>query len=148
MSVQGQFRILGARNLPGRLIARLLRMPRPRPQSQVTLSIRPEDGREEWVRLFDGDRMTTIQTSNTRGEMVEWFAGMGLRFRLRVAEGGLRYEQVGASLGTPWLRFPRWLSPHVVAMETPEGPNRVEIHVRVNVPILGRIVGYEGHLNV
>ncbi len=61
----------------------------------------------------------------------------------------LAYETTSGALCLGPLRvpLPRWFRPHVRALERPTGDcNQVDVFVEVSLPLLGRLIAYEGKL--
>jgi hypothetical protein len=75
----------------------------------------------------------------------ESFGLSRLRFRLAASPQGLEMQLVGLRfLGLLCLR---WLMPRVVAWEHGDG-QRLHFEVSAEVPGLGRVAGYRGHLDL
>ena len=147
--MQGHLRIEHGRHLVARLVARLLRLPRASASADTRLIVTPRAGGEEWVRLFDRRRLTTWQRRSGASELAERFGLLEFRFRLYAsAVGGLVYVQRDAALrlGPFRVRIPASWAPRVEARESPAGPGRVEIVVRVALPLVGPLITYEGFM--
>jgi hypothetical protein len=72
-----------------------------------------------------------------------------MRFRLAVIGGALSYETVSAALrfGSLCLPLPHWLSPCVTAWEIAvDDMNQIHVSVDVTLPLLGRLIAYDGML--
>jgi hypothetical protein len=129
------------------VLARLLRLPPEAEAVNTQLVIRACGDGEEWHRTFGSHLMLTRQSAAARRELDERFGMMGLRFRLEVVDGGLVYHQLRAALFLGRLRIPlpHWLAPRVRAWESPaDSPDQVHVAVEVVVPLLGRLISYEG----
>ena len=144
----GTFRVLPPANWLGRVFARWLRLPAPGEAVRVRLSVKVDGDRECWTRTFDRQPLVTRQHRDRHGRMIEQFAGLELRVQLRVQDGGLIYEQVGAALFRGWLRLPGFLAPRVVGSEMPDGAVAVRVSVRVAMPLVGLLIAYDGRLRV
>src|SRR5205823_14073109 len=132
----------------GRLLARSLRLPKPSEAVSVRLFVQPTSNGETWRREFDGQSLVTFQSRDRQGLLLERFAGVEVRVRLHVENGGLVYNQVGAALWRGWVPLPNFLAPRVVGSEMPDGPDGVRVSVRVTMPLVGLLIAYEGRLNV
>lgn len=148
ISRTGVFRIEAAKNWFGRLLARVLRLPKPSPAASVRLIVQPTANGETWRREFDGHPLVTFQSRDRQGRLLERFAGLEIRVRLAVENGGLVYHQVGAALWRGLVPLPACLAPCVVGSEMPDGPDAVRVNVRVTMPLIGLLIAYEGRLNV
>ena len=148
----GDFRVSRGTSLWAKILLSILRLPPENADTQVELIVRPEGESETWLRLFDGQAVTTVQWESGDGELSERFGEVEFRFRLSFADHTIHYRQVGAILHValpffPAIRLPRWASPQVAAWET-VGASDVETRVRVEVsaPLAGRLFSYEGKL--
>lgn len=148
ISRTGVFRIEAANNWFGRLLARSLRLPKPSPAANVRLIVQPTADGETWRREFNGHSLLTFQSRDRQGRLLERFAGLEIRLRLTVENGGLIYHQVGAALWRGLVPLPAFLAPRVVGSEMPDGPDAVRVNVRVTMPLIGLLIAYEGRLNV
>jgi hypothetical protein len=145
--LRGHLRIEHGRHLAARLVAWLLRLPRASASADTRLIVTPRAGGEDWVRIFDRRRLTTWQERSGASELAERFGILEFRFRLEAsAVGGLVYVQRDAALrlGPLRVRIPASWAPRVEARESPAGPGRVEILVRVALPVVGPLITYEG----
>lgn len=123
-------------------------MPPATDAAKTRLVITPFGRGERWVRSFDGRVLTTTQREASEGGLIERFGLLELRFRLRVHEGALVYEQAGAALRF-WalsVPLPRWMAPCVAAREEAVGPDVTHVHVAVDLPVIGPLISYEGHI--
>jgi hypothetical protein len=113
----------------------------------TNLVISPHGAAETWARTFDGRPLVTTQRAVDTGVLVECFRAFELRFQLRVHNGALLYEQIGATLRF-WKRslpLPSWLAPRVHAREDRNAlGDRVDISVRITLPFTGLLILYEG----
>src|SRR5262249_4658793 len=134
--------------LLSRFLARLLRLPLPAEAVGTRLRVSPSRDAERWFRAFGGRRLVTMQRER-RGLLAERFGVLEFLYRLQVVEQGLEYDQkvVALALGPFLLRLPFWLSPRVVARESPgKGPHHTQVDVRVTHPLLGLLLAYKGQL--
>ncbi len=107
----GVFRIEAAKNWFGRSLACTLRLPKPSQAANVRLLVQPTADGEMWRREFDGHTLVTFQSRDRQGCLVERFAGVEIRVRLHVENGGLVYHQVGAALWRGWVPLPAFSLP-------------------------------------
>ena len=107
------------------------------------------DGGEEWRRTFAGRPLVSMQSGRPDGLLGERMGPLETRFRLTVVDGALLYQAAGAALCLGRLRvpLPRWFSPRTTASERPaDEPDRIDVSVEVRLPLLGRLIAYEGRL--
>jgi hypothetical protein len=117
----------------------------------IQLVVTPQGDAEEWRRTFAGQPLVSLQSARADGLLRERMGRVETRFQLKVVEGVLIYESVGAAfcLGRLRLRLPRWLSPRVTASERPVGEGELlDVSVEVRLPLLGRLIAYEGKLTL
>jgi hypothetical protein len=145
---RGTFRVEHGPRRLSRLLARCARLPPPAEAVDARLLIVEDAGRESWQRSFGGRPFHTTQWLDAAGQLVERSGAIEIHFRLRVIGGGLRYEQIGASLCLRSIRLtlPRWLAPHVEASEEPLDARRVRVRVSVKLPFAGLLIAYEGEV--
>jgi uncharacterized protein DUF4166 len=146
----GLLRVEYGQSAVARLLARVLRLPRPSAAADTRLVVTARAGGEEWERTFDGLRFVTRQDNADDFELAERFGVLEFRFRLDVTDGSLVYVQRRVSLrcGRFRLRIPAAWAPRVEAREDPAGPARVNIHVRVVLPGVGLLMTYGGVVHV
>lgn len=147
--MHGRLRIERGRRLSARFAAWLLRLPRASASAETRLVVTPRAGGEDWVRTFDRRRLTTWQQRSGTSELAERFGLLEFRFRLDPSDrGGLAYVQRDAALrlGPLRLHIPASWAPRVEALERPAGTDRVEIAVRVDLPVIGPLIAYEGFM--
>jgi hypothetical protein len=148
VQARGVFRIRHGSSPLARLLARLMRLPLPGEFVDVRLSVTPGPNGEEWRRIFAGRPLITFQTRRDN-RLVERLGIVEIRFHLTVARGELIYESTGAALcaGSLRIRLPHRLAPRVAACEKPGGAEgRIAVSVDVSLPVLGRLIAYEGTL--
>ena len=142
----GRARVAGASNPVGKLVARIFGFPRPADDIAVTVTLAREDGVETWTRSFAG---STFQSKQQEGEgryaglIVERFGLTG--FGMAVVVEGCRLGLVLRRWDILGLPMPRWLMPHVTAGEHADD-GRFHFLVDIALPVLGRLVRYEGWL--
>lgn len=137
---RGTFRVSRGSGWLRNAIATLMGMPRAGVEVPVRLRVVPEGDRERWIRDFDGHPIETVEWS--RGEILMERSGPVCFSCALVLDGSrLRYEFRRAWFaGIP---IPRRLSPDVESY-VDAGEAGWHVVVRVRVPLLGELVGYEG----
>ena len=137
----------------GGVVARVarwaVRLPSPGTACETRLVIVAEADAERWTRTFRDWTLVTTQRGLPDGRLAERFGIVELRFRLRVTDGALTYEQSDAAMafGRWRVPIPRWLSPRVEARERrAEHGDGSHVRVVVRTPIVGVLLAYEGEL--
>jgi hypothetical protein len=146
MQAAGSFRIHHGDRRLARWLVWLLRMPAEGQAVKTRLVISAHGESEEWRRTF-GDRLLVTRQRAVGAEMAESFGWMEIRFRLDAIDGGIIYHQTQAafSLGRSRVPLPVRLAPRVAAWEKPDDvPGQVRVRVEVVLPLLGRLITYEG----
>jgi hypothetical protein len=145
----GRFRIAHGRTRLARLIAHWLRLPPASDSAETRLIIRSTAAGEQWIRSFS-DRCLESRQYESRGELVEQFGVLELRFRIEADHGSLVYRQVAAALvfGSFRLRLPPLCAPNVNAREDPAGERRIHVSVRVRFPPVGSVLAYDGTIDI
>jgi hypothetical protein len=143
---RGSFRVRHGSGHLTRLIARLLRLPRPCDAAETRLIVTSHGDVEQWLRAFDDRRLNTRQYQSGEGELAERVGALEFRFRLDASDGSLLYRQheVALMLGTFRLRLPAGWAPRVEAREDSAGAQQVRVRVLVSIPALGPVLTYEG----
>ena len=150
MRAHGRLRIRHGGHALARILARVLRLPRPDAAAETQLTVTARPGGERWQRTFNGRGFTTQQYESNASGLAERYGVLEFRFRLEASEGSLLYVQREAALiaGTVRVRLPGLLAPHVAAREDPVGLNRVNVDVRVTLPWIGLLMAYDGPIEV
>ncbi len=143
----GTFRVTRGSNIAARLLAWLARLPAECDAVDLKLTVTPTGSREEWKRAFGPQLLVSMQWTQADGLLTEHMGPNELRFQLDVADGTLFYltKAVALRLGPCRLWLPSFLAPQVTASEKPQG-NGVQVSVEVRLPLLGRLITYEGTL--
>src|SRR5262249_24081788 len=132
-----------------RTMARLARLPAAGEAVDVRLQVTAQEEGEEGRRTFAGRPLVSMQYDRGAGLLVERLGTMEMLLRLEVVGGAFRYQTVSAALrlGSLRIRLPYRLSPYVTAWEKAVGDtNQIHVSVDVTLPLLGRLVGYDGIL--
>jgi hypothetical protein len=129
-----------------RCLAWLAGLPREADAVPVHLTVTPTGTTEEWRRLFDGTPFVSWQWLEG-DRLIERIGVSESQIEFDVAQGELHYrtKRFRLSLGFLRLPLPAWLGPSVTAWEKADG-DRLHIHVEVRLPLLGRLICYEGTL--
>jgi hypothetical protein len=100
---------------------------------------------ERWERRFGKSEFSTDQRAGGDGRLLERFGLLDLSLALRVEDGSLVYEPVGAGLRLfgVVIPVPRWLSPRVAGRVSAEG-DEARVHVQVVAPLFGSLISYSG----
>ena len=145
----GVFRVRHGNNRLARALARLGRLPAAGEAVDVWLQITAREGAEEWRRTFAGRPLVSAQSDRGAGLLVERMGIVETGFRLEVGGGALKYQTVSVALRLGSLRvpLPYWLSPCFTAWEKAvDDTNQIRVSVDVTVPLLGRLIAYDGIL--
>jgi hypothetical protein len=142
----GTFRVRRGTNRLARLLAWLACLPAECDSVDLQLVVTPMGDTEEWRRHFGGRPFATIQGARG-GLLIERTGLTELWFELDVVDGALRYQSTRSALRLAFVRvpLPSWLSPRVQASET-QMAGMVSVSVEVWLPLLGRLIAYEGTL--
>lgn len=128
-----------------RFICKALNLPRNVSDAPLSFTLVREGEDEIWLRDFDGNElMSRISPHAERPDLIhERFGPLTFDLSLTVTDGRLNYEiQDMRYLG---LRVPRRLWPKAQAAEHAEG-NAFHFFVEINLPIIGRLIRYQGWL--
>jgi hypothetical protein len=143
---RGALSVRGGRSAAARLVAALLRLPRPGEGVPVRLVVTPAVDGCCWRRTFGSQTLLTRQFR--RGDwLVERFGILDLCFALIVEKGRIRYRQTAAALCVGRLRLPlpRLLMPVVAADAwVVDGESEMRIEIRVSAPLVGTVLEYGG----
>jgi hypothetical protein len=130
-------------------MARLARLPAAGEAVDVRLQVTAQEEGEEWRRTFAGRPLVSMQSARGAGLLVERLGIMEMLMRLEVVGGALSYQTVSAAmrLGPLRIPLPYRLSLHVTAWERSVGDtNQIHVTVDVTLPLLGRLIAYDGIL--
>lgn len=131
--------------LAGRLLLRLLGLPRPGEDLEARILLEPSGEGERWHRRFGRDSFSSRVTPDrqTPGRIIETMGGVSAVIALQTIPDGLRWEVTSLSfLGVP---LPRAIAPKTQATERQiDGRYRFEVSIRL--PLLGPLISYQGWL--
>lgn len=145
----GKIGLIGfARVMRGGIAASLFAdaMNLPAAAERVTISVEGEHlpDRMIWNRQF-GDRQFRSCFTLDRGRMIESLGPFRLRLRLEARDRRLHYVLEHVTLfGLP---VPRFLAPQLEAWEG-EREGRYDFALEVRLPVIGRLIRYEGLLDL
>lgn len=144
----GRADIVRGRNPLTRLVAALFRFPAAGRDVPVEVEFTTDAaGTQTWRRSFAGRQMVSRQFRGTgRDErlLVERFGPFTFGLTLALRDGQLHLIARQWRLGP--LPLPRWLLPTGDSHEA-EVDGRFRFHVEIALPILGRVVSYQGWLD-
>lgn len=148
-SRRGRFRVAHGTSWLARRMAQWSRLPAAVEDVETCLEIIAEGQTERWLRRFGSNDFTTRQWEGKNRLLTEQFGEWELAFKLCAVDGKLLYEQRGAKLSLCGVRIavPRMCAPLVVASEMSDG-ERVLVSVVVTLPLVGRLISYEGYLEM
>jgi len=148
---QGRLRITHGGHPVARLLAQALRLPPATDSADTRLTVSARSGCEHWDRSFDDRRIRTVQCGSDAGELTERLFGVvEFRFLLEVRDASLLYVQRTAAFACWHVRvpIPAACAPRVEAREDPAGSKRIQVEVRVVLPVIGLLISYAGIIEV
>lgn len=135
--------IEGGSNALARLCARIAGLPKPRRDVATTVTFATDAKGETWRRDFGGARMAS-RLSFRNGLLRERLGPLQFRYVLHAGEGAIWWQVVGVRV-LGMLPLPaRWFDG--VRCREREADGRYEFLVEAALPLLGRILHYEGWL--
>jgi hypothetical protein len=140
----GKCRVAGPENFIGELVARFMGMPEAAYEGDFFFELDASPEKEEWRRKFKGREMVT-RMGIANGVLVEQVGPLELRYSLSVNQGRLAMHI--AQINWKNITLPRFMHPSIIAEEAGEN-DRMHFKVEARMPLIGRVVAYEGHLLV
>ena len=132
------------------VVAALLRLPRTDGATAVALRVHVLGEEEQWSRWFGGRPVHSRQRVEDDA-LTERFGGLLMRFAVTANRGELRIASVGTRVmvGQYSVRLPSLVAPrvHAVAAAGPSVGPSVMVRVEICVPLVGRLLTYEGVLD-
>jgi hypothetical protein len=131
-----------------RALRRLLRLPAPGTRLPLSVVFETRDDREILSRHYPGATLTTLQMAAGRsgsGLLCEKFGPFSLIIQLEARSHSLAFTLI--DLRCFGFSVPRWLRPKLTARESADD-GRYHFFVRIDVPGLGRLIQYQGCLDV
>jgi uncharacterized protein DUF4166 len=149
MHARGRMQIEHGVHPFARLLAWMLRLPRPSVACDTRLIVTALGDEERWERTFNDRRIQTRQYI-CDDTLAERFGVLEFRFRLEASDGSLVYVQRDAALLClpVRVRIPMVWAPHIEAREDPAGPRRIQVGVRVALPGVGLLIAYSGLVEI
>jgi hypothetical protein len=130
------------RSLPSRMVATLFGLPPAGRDQALEVTFLPDGDTELWTRRF-GDAVFRSMQYKRDGLLRERVGPSTFVFALETSADGMALKLKGVRfLGVP---LPRFLAPTVFTFES-ERDGRYRFEVEASLPLLGRIVRYEGWL--
>lgn len=127
-----------------RVLAAALGTPRGASRGPIRFELTAQTALETWTRHFPSQTMTS-RLRPVRGRIEEHLGAARLTFQLVASRDGLSMQLIGLRfLGLP---CPAWMMPRVVAEEHGDG-DRLHFHITADLPLVGRVAGYQGHLEL
>lgn len=142
---QGAAAVMGATNPVGRVLARLLGLPPEGSNVPFRVLIEARQGREHTTRWFGETALRSVRRVAGEGLIEERLGPLRLRLAPVYGSAGLEMTTVGGRLGR--LPLPRGLLPRLTLTEQPE-PRRLRLDGDLRLPVIGRIFGYRGWLEL
>lgn len=124
------------------IAAQVLRLPSAGKKVPLRLQVIPEDGKEIWIRHFDGQSLKTIQWQDG-SYLVEKAGPLQFVFQLAADEHGLTFHPHPNRIGG--IQVPECISLRVSANARSLG-NCWNIEVIITAPLLGTITTYKGEV--
>lgn len=138
----GTTQVIRGRNALAVLIAKFFRFPSSGSNLSAHVHMREENGVETWNRNFDGQRFAS-RLSQMENLLYERFGPFKFAMELRRTKDGLSMHIYKAYCFG--IRFPLALAPKIEAKEF-EAENKFHFYVDIALPIVGRIILYQGNL--
>lgn len=143
---RGMADVEGATNLPVRWLRHLLGLPEPGPQQPLEVTIERHGTREIWTRRFAGKQMCSVLDRVTDSPLLSERLGLiTLRFELLRDDKVIDWQLRGVQMfGLP---LPRTLFGELLSRSGARD-GRYAFHIDTRLPLLGRLVAYQGWLEI
>jgi hypothetical protein len=139
---RGRADVERGRSLAARMVATLFRLPPAGRDQPLEVTFTPDGGTELWTRRF-GDAVFRSVQYERRGLLNEQVGPSIFVFALVTSPDGMALQLKAVRFsGVP---LPRLLAPAVATFESERG-GRYHFEVEASLPLIGRIVRYEGWL--
>lgn len=145
-SFQGRCTITRGLNIPAQVIATLFNFPRACPNIDLNITVTRRGETEQWQRHFGSHPMQTAQMAGRgkyEGCIIERFGPARIYLKLVVIDAELHL--ITAAWSILGIKLPLFLAPSGTTYEH-GSDHRYNFHVDVTLPIIGRLVKYEGWL--
>lgn len=146
-SASGRAKVTRGNWLAG-LAADLIGFPKASEDIAITTRFDKHDGWETWTRTFGAHSFSSVQSEGADQNqylLLEHFGPLAVAMALVVESGKLRI--VLRRWSVFGVSFPLWLGPRSDAYESVED-GRFRFHVDIRHPLIGRIIKYEGCLEM
>ena len=146
LQLHGHASIVRGSALLARFAARVFGLPRAAPKVPVTVTFERTPEGEKWTRDFGGQRFsTTLFAGKGRHERLLCERFGPLTFAMALVVDGDRLQLMMRGWRVFGVPLPRALAPRGSTWEF-ESNGCFRFHVEIDVPLIGRIVAYEGYL--
>lgn len=141
----GEVDVEGAANWVGSVIAWVFGFPRSGRTHKAAVTIEREGDGEVWIRRFgDSEFRSHVSAGKKPDTLVERFGAMAFDMNVGADAGGFQFVVTGGrALGIP---LPRALLPSTRAGGSVDEQGRYRFDVLIELPFVGRLVGYRGWL--
>ena len=139
----GEVDVEGAANWIGRLVARVFSFPRPGEDLPAEVTIERDGDGEVWIRRFGGREFRSYLNA-ANGMLTERFGAITFDLDARADKRGFSLMIEQARIGG--LNLPRFLTPNTSASADLDREGRYRFDVTIELPYIGRLVGYTGWL--
>ena len=139
---EGKLCVKRADGLVRSAIANAFRLPPSSDSIAVRLTVTCDGDREVWVRDFGGRELASVQWEED-GFLVEQVSSVRFVFNLVPDRRGLAYELRECRFGA--IAVPHALAPRVFTT-TSGSDSGWHLSMRMEVPVLGRLLEYEGNM--
>lgn len=141
----GEVEVEPAANWVGALIARIFGFPRSDRTHKASVVIEREGDGEVWIRRFgDSEFRSHLTRGKTSDTLIERFGLLSFDINVTTDAGGFQFLVTGARIfGVP---LPRAILPTTRAGGSVDDKGRYRFDVLIELPLIGRLVGYRGWL--
>lgn len=144
LAAVGTFNVRRRGGLPGMFLGTFLGFPQSGECVPLTLKVQRTAAWETWNRDFSGRPLVSHHTREA-SYLVEKLGPVKIYHTLTVDGGALLHEAYRTTICG--MRVPRVLAPKVTAVGTP-GDLGWDVSVKVNFPLIGTILSYDGKVAV
>ena len=144
---EGESRVIGGSHPLSSLVRWIMGFPPAGEAVPVRVTMECRDGAEHWQRQFGRHRFSSVLSryqGDPPGHLRERFGAMQFELSLPADASGLQMPlHRGWFLGIP---LPKFLLPRSETREFVDGQGRFNFDVDVSLPLIGRVVRYQGWL--
>jgi len=140
----GNAQVSTGSSLLGKLLCRLLRLPRTG-KYPATVDVRREGSAEVWTRCFGGYHVTTRQVLLRNGVIRERFRWMELAISVKPFDKSIIYDSIAAHfrVGPMAIPLPKFLRPKICGRESATATGN-HVDVSVFFPVNRLLISYVG----